>query len=184
MQIFELNNLEINKIYLKIQNEIELKFNNKLKNKIKIGIYTYGFRNGGLQKLTSLIIKYFLREKIYDLYIYTKIPKENNEYLTPKELKRKMINKPQLPNLIIQTIKDHIDILIYNFHNSTEIQLLNKLTTSKIIFYIHQSFLYWIYFDYISFISLYKSYQSSKYFFYFCYFFFFILFFVCINMRL
>ena len=41
--------------------------------------------------------------------------------------------------------------------------VLNKLTTSKIIFYIHQSFLYWIYFDYISFISLYKSYQSSKY---------------------
>ena len=116
-----------------------------------------------MQKLTSLIIKYFLQEKIYDLYIYTKIPKENNEYFIPNDLPRKKINNPQLPNLIKQTIKDNIDILIYNFFNSTDIEILNKLTNLKIIFYIHQSFLYWIYFDYISFISLYRSYQYSKY---------------------
>ena len=67
-------NLELNKHYLKIQKDIGLKFNKKLKNKIKIGIYTNSLKNGGLQKLTSLIIKYFLKEKIYKLFIYTKLP--------------------------------------------------------------------------------------------------------------
>ena len=65
--------------------------------------------------------------------------------------------------MINQTVKNNIDILIYNFYNSTEIKILNNLNNLKTIFYIHQSFLYWIYFDYISFVSLYKSYQGSKY---------------------
>ena len=65
--------------------------------------------------------------------------------------------------MINQTIKNNIDILIYNFYNSTEIKILTNLKNIKTIFYIHQSFLYWIYFDYFSFISLYKSYQGSKY---------------------
>ena len=161
--IFKINNLELNEQYLKIQKNINIKFNKKLKSKIKIGIYTYSLKNGGLQKLTSLIIKYFLKSKIYEIYIYTKLPKEINEYIIPNNILRKTIKNPRLKNLIRQTIKNKIDILIYNFYESTEIKILNRLKHLKTIFYIHQSFLYWIYFNYFAFISLYKSYQDSKY---------------------
>ena len=157
------NNSELNENYLKIQKSIKIRFNNQLKGKIRIGIYTYSLKNGGLQKLTSLIIKYFIKTRIYDLYIYTKLPKETNEYLIPNNISRIVIKAPRLENLINQTVKNNIDILIYNFYNSTEIKILNSLNSLKTIFYIHQSFLYWIYFDYISFVSLYKSYQGSKY---------------------
>lgn len=110
-----------------------------------------------------LIIKYFLEQKIYDLYIYTKLPKETNEYIIPNNIFRKTIKNPRLKNLINQSIKNKIDILIYNFYNDSEIKILNNLKHLKTIFYIHQSFLYWIYFNYFTFLSLYKSYQDSKY---------------------
>ena len=163
MVIYEKINLYLNKYYFQIQKDINLKFNNKLKDKIKIGIYTYSFKNGGLQKLTSLILKYFHNIKIYKIYIFTQIGKENDEYIIPDNIKRIVIKKPQLENLIFQTINNKIDILIYNFFHSNEIEILNKLKNIKIIFYIHQSFLYWIYYNYSSFISLYKAYQNSKY---------------------
>ena len=159
----KLNNNELNENYLKIQKDININFHNKISNKIRIGIYTYSLKNGGLQKLTSLILKYFLSTKIYNLYIFTKLEKETNEYKIPDYISRTVIKEPQLKNLIKQTIINGIDILIYNFYNSTEIKILNSITKLKTIFYIHQSFLYWIYFDYFSFKSLYKSYKSCKY---------------------
>ena len=163
LKIYVLFNFQLNKYYLEIQKNINLSFNNKLKDKIKIGIYTYSFKNGGLQKLSSLILKYFQTVRIYDIFAFTQINKENDEYIVPHKIKRITIKNPQLENLINQIINNKIDILIYNFYNATEIEILNKLNNIKIIFYIHQSFLYWIYFDYLSFKSLYKSYQNSKY---------------------
>ena len=67
------NNEELNFNYLKVQKDINIRFNRFLTKKIRVGIYTYSLKNGGLQKLTSLIIKYFLEQKIYDLYIYNKV---------------------------------------------------------------------------------------------------------------
>ena len=55
MKIHKKITSELNKYYRQIQRNINLKFNNNLKDKIKIGIYTYSFKNGGLQKLTSLM---------------------------------------------------------------------------------------------------------------------------------
>ena len=162
-QFFFNINLDLNKNYLKIQKDINLKFKNKIKNKIKIGIYTYSLKNGGLQRLTSLILKYFDKMKIYEIYLFTKVKKEKNEYLIPNNITRILITNPEIFNLINQTITNKIDILIYNFYNTTEINILNNLKNIKIIFYIHQSFLYWVYFNYNSFKSLYKAYQNSSY---------------------
>ena len=156
-------NIDLNKNYLKIQKDINLKFKNKLKNKIKIGIYTYSLKNGGLQRLTSIILKYFNKIKIYEIYLFTIVKKEKNEYLIPNNITRILITNPQIYNLINQTIINKIDILIYNFYNVKEINILNKLKNIKIIFYIHQSFLYWVYFKYSTFKSLYKAYQDSSY---------------------
>ena len=41
--------------------------------------------------------------------------------------------------------ENHIDILIYNFYNGVEIQKLNKLNKTKIIYYNHSTFFYRIY---------------------------------------
>ena len=123
----------------------------------------FSLKNGGLQRLTSLILKYFDKMKIYEIYLFTKVKKEKNEYLIPNNITRILITNPEIFNLINQTITNKIDILIYNFYNTTEINILNNLKNIKIIFYIHQSFLYWVYFNYNSFKSLYKAYQNSSY---------------------
>ena len=155
---------ELNKNYLKIQNDINLKFkNNNINEKIKIGIYTYSLENGGLQRLTSLMIKFFVKTKIYEIYLFTQLEKQENEYIIPDNIPRIVIHEPRLKNLIRKTIKNNIDILIYNFYFAQEINALNNLKNIKVIFYIHQCFLYWIYFQYNSFKSLYKAYQNSKY---------------------
>ena len=144
LELIKDNNRELNINYLKVQNDINLKFNKRLTKKIRIGIYTYSLKNGGSQKITSLIIKYFLEQKIYDLYVYTILPKEANEYIIPGNIFRKAIKKPRIKNLISQSIKNNIDILIYNYYIDKEIQILNNLKHLKTIFYIHQSILYWL----------------------------------------
>ena len=95
--------------------------------------------------------------------MYTLRKKEENEYKIPKIIRRKFIPKKQLFNLIKETKKNKINILIYNFYNPKEINILNNLKYLKIIFYIHQSIFYWIYINYLSFKLLYKAYQRSKY---------------------
>lgn len=154
---------EINENYLQMQNEINIKFNNKLKKKIRIGFYTYSLKDGGLQRLTSLILKYLSNITIYDIYLFTKNEKESNEYEIPNNISRTFIKSPKLINLINQTIINKLDILVYNFCNPEEIKILNKLKFVKIIFYIHQSFFYWIYLNYNQFKKLYESYFESKY---------------------
>ena len=56
-----------------------------------------------------------------------------------------------------------IDILIYQFPNYDEINILNRLENIKIIYYQHSCSLYWIYYNYFSFKLLYKEYKNSKY---------------------
>ena len=51
--------LEINNNYIKVQNELNLNFNNKIKYKIRIAIYAYTLKNGGRARVTSLLIKLF-----------------------------------------------------------------------------------------------------------------------------
>ena len=157
------NNKELNKNYLKIQNDINLKFKNKINKKIKIGIYTYCLKNGGLQRLTSLMLKYFEKIKIYEIYLFTQLGKQSNEYTISNNITRIVIFEPRIKNLINQIILNDIDILIYNFYFPKEINILNNLKNITVIFYIHQSIFYWIYFQYNSFKSLYAAYQNSKY---------------------
>lgn len=158
----KLYKLEINKYYTKIQKDLNLSFINNLKNKINLGIYTYCLNNGGRARITSLLINYFSKIKIFDLYLLTKIDKQGNEYLIPEETKRFVI-KNSLNNLNKIISLNKIDILIYNLNNETEINYLNKKKTPKIIYYQHSSFFYMIYSNYSSFLSLYNEYHNSKY---------------------
>ena len=157
--LLKINNDIINKNYLIIKNNFNLTFINKINKKIKIGIYAYGIKNGGRARVTSLLINFFTKIKVFELILFTKIEKENNEYLIPNEIRRLVINK----NIIKIVKKTKIDILIYQLSFYDEIQLLNNLKDIKVIFYTHLSIFDWIYGNYTIFKNLYKNYKNSKY---------------------
>ena len=151
--------LELNKNYKTIQNELNLNFVNNLYHKIKIAIYAYTMKNGGRARVTSLLINYFNKIKIFDLFLFTKRYKEDNEYLIPNNIKRIYIQD----NLLKEIHKNKINILIYQLSFSNEIQLLNNVNKVDIIFYQHLGIFDWIYGNYSIFKSLYKEYINSKY---------------------
>ena len=161
---FRQNFLFLNYNYYNIQKELNITFLNKIKNKIKIGIFTVGLKNGGRARITSLLLNYLNKINIFDIYLLTLKEKENDEYkINPKNVKRILIKEYNIKNLIKETKKKKINILIYQLSNKTEISFLNKLKNLKIIYYLHQSLFYWIYANYLDFIYLYKEYQKSKY---------------------
>ena len=65
--------------------------------------------------------------------------------------------------LISKIKKNKIDIFIYQFPVIDAIRELNKLKSTKIIFYIHSSFFYWLYSEYFGVLQIYKEYKNSKY---------------------
>ena len=150
----------INFNYLQIQNEYNISFNNKIKNKINIGIYTFSIKNGGRARSTSLLINYFKNIKIFNIYFFTRRLKEENEYTIPDNIKRVLINNN---NLINKIKKYKIHVLIYQLSLHDEIKNLNKLNKIKIIFYQHLGVFDWIYGNYTIFKTLYKDYLYSKY---------------------
>ena len=161
---FRQNFLFLNYNYYNIQKELNITFQNKIKNKIKIGIFTIGLKNGGRARITTLLLNYLNKINIFDIYLLTLKVKENDEYIiNSKNVNRISIKKYNIKNLIKETKKKKIKILIYQLSNIKEISFLNKLNNIKIIFYLHQSLFYWIYANYLDFIFLYKEYQKSKY---------------------
>jgi glycosyltransferase involved in cell wall biosynthesis len=156
-------NLELNNNYIKIKNDLNLSFSDKLNKKIRIGIYTIGLSGAGLQRSTSLMVSNLYQIKLFDIILFTVNKHEENEYIIPKDIKRIIIQHYNLDTLIKEANKRMIDILIYQFPVYDQIKRLNKLKNIKVIFYLHQSFLYWIYYNYFLFINLYKTYQTLKY---------------------
>jgi hypothetical protein len=71
-----IKNIKLNKYYLNIQNDLNLTFNKILKNNIKIGIYIYNLKNGGTQRITSILLNYFYKIKIFDLFVFTQKKKK------------------------------------------------------------------------------------------------------------
>ena len=163
--IYQINSkkIELKKNYLITQKDLNLVFNNIIKNKIRIGIYIYNLKNGGTQRITSLLLNYFYKLKLFDLFLFTQKKKEENEYFIPKTVKRIMIKDCKMKILIKEIQKNKINILIYQFPNYEGINILNKLKNIKIIFYQHYSFFYWIYYNYSYFKKIYRAYKNSKY---------------------
>ena len=155
--------IELNKNYLIIQKNLNLIFNNIITTKIRIGIYIYNLKNGGTQRITSLLLNYFYKFNLFDLYLFSQQKKEENEYFIPKSIKRSLIKECKMKILIKEIKKNKINILIYQFPNYNGINILNKLKNVKTIFYQHYSFFYWIYYNYSKFKSIYKAYKNSQY---------------------
>ena len=155
--------IKINGNYLKNQLKLNFTFHQKLKNKIQIGIYSIGLKYGGSERITALLINYFYKIEIFKICLFTKKKKENNEFYIPEIIKRYKIKSNNTNNLIQRIKKQKIDILIYQFANYHEINVLNKLKHIKVLFYNHFSLFYWIYSNFNKFIRLYTEFQKSKY---------------------
>ena len=85
--------ININNNYLKIKNELNLTFNNSIKNKIRIGIYAICIKNGGRARISSILINNIYKYNIFEIFLYTREQKEENEYNIPKDIKRQVITK-------------------------------------------------------------------------------------------
>jgi hypothetical protein len=159
LQSIHKNNIIINKNYIQIQKKINISFNNRIKSKLNIGIYTFGIKNGGRARSTALLINYFKNIAIFNLYLFTRRLKEDDEYKIPQNIKRILVNK----NLINKIKKNKIQILIYQLSLHKEIKQLNNFNNVKVIFYQHLGIFDWIYGNYNIFKSIYRDYRYSKY---------------------
>ena len=139
---------------------LNLRYKDKIKNKIKIAVYTGTIYGGGRAKITSILINYLIKIKLFDVYLFTKENKHKNEYKISNNAKRIIINNNLFK--IIEKIK--ISILIYELTKESEIKKLNKLDSIKVIYYHHSSVLGYIYNNYSGFKKIYKVFKESKYF--------------------
>ena len=160
--IIELNYFYIKKKCFELNLFLNLKFQSLIKNKIRIGTYVYDLKNGGRARLTAMLLNYFCRINIFNIYLLIN-SKKYGEYIINENVKRVSIKKKNLKDIIKKIKKNKIDIFIYQFSNPSKILALNQLKNVKVIFYQHQSLFYWLYSNYTNFKYLYKEYQKSKY---------------------
>ena len=157
----ELSKFNINKQYIKTQKYINLTFHNYISDKIKINIaiYTHCIKNGGRARVTALFLKYLYKIRLFNMYLFTRRYKEDNEYFFPDNIKRIIIKN----DLIKAIKKNRIDILIYELDEIKDILTLNNFSNIKVIFYHHSSTFDWLYENYTIFKSIYKTFFNSKY---------------------
>ncbi len=132
-------------------------------NKIKVAFYNNVIRYGGIERVTSILLNYFSRERNFTFYLITVSDILEGEYQIPENVKRITLgNKSKRLFRIIN--KEHIDIIIYNHEISSEIEQLNKLNNVKIIYCTHSVFFYRIY-EHIYNLenTVYQAYKSCKY---------------------
>ena len=66
-------------------------------NNIRIGIISNSLKNGGVERQTSLLLKYLNKIDIFKLYLFTREGKNKDDYIIDNDIKRITIEK----NLII-----------------------------------------------------------------------------------
>ena len=130
--------------------------------KIKLGTMVYRFKNGGVEKITSLLLQELSKINMFSLYLITG-KKENQEYIIPSSAKRLSLFKDNKLNknlLIFEINKYKLDLLIYNSYEFDIMKLLKNLGI-KIIVVNHSSFLFWLYAkEFIIFRYLFEYYKS------------------------
>ena len=130
---------------------------------IKVAYYCNSIKNGGVERVISLLINYLSKEKLFSHYLITKKDISEGEYFIPNTTKRISLERKKFSLLHI-IAKKHIDVLIYNLYDKREIKKLNKLKRTKIIYYNHSSFLFWIYANLFNFRdTIYYSYKKCNY---------------------
>ena len=112
--------------------------------------------------MVALLINYLYKVKIFNLYLITLI-KETNEYTIEGNISRTVIRNNTL-DLVKTVKKNKIEILIYNFYNYKEINILNEIKEFKVILYNHSCLFFWFYTHLFKLLSnLYNAYKNAKY---------------------
>jgi hypothetical protein len=151
--------LELNKIFLNYQKELNISFSVKIKRKIRIGIYTLCLENGGRARIASMLINHLYKFKLFNIILYTQKLEENNEYSYSKKIKRFIIDT----NNVTKIFKNKIDILIFHLNSYKRTRLFNYYNNIKVIYYMHNSIFGFIHSNYTYFKILFKEYTKSKY---------------------
>lgn len=112
--------------------------------------------------MISILLKYLSKENYLILYLITSSDILEDEYLIPKNIKRISLSKQKI-NIFEAIEKEELDIFVYNFYSKKDIKKLNKLKKTKIIYYNHSCFTYWIYFGLNFNQSIYPLYRNCKF---------------------
>ena len=131
--------------------------------KIRVAFYTNSLKNGGVERVTSILLNYLSKKKYFILYLITFKPRLNDEYPLSNNITRISLSNHKR-NLFKEIKKEKIDILIYNFYDINEIKRLNKLKKIKVIYYNHSSYFLWLFYHIYNFEqSIYMEYKNCKY---------------------
>ena len=138
------------------ENDLKVKY-------IRVGYYSYSFKYGGIERVFSVLINHLSKEKYFTFFLITNSGILDGEYSVINKAKRISLYEKKI-NLYQAIEQEKIDILIYNYEDK-EVEKLNKLNKTKVIFYNHSSFLFWIYRKHLYNINdtVYKLYKNCKY---------------------
>jgi len=133
------------------------------KNPIKIAFYCLRFKYGGIGRLISKLLNYLSQIRYFKFYLITVSSILEGEYSMPNNTKRISLYNGK-KKLFEVLEKERLDIIIYNFYNIKEMEELNKLNSTKVIYFDHSSYFFWIYRHIYSFYnSIYNVYKNGKY---------------------
>ena len=129
--------------------------------KIKIGIVANSLKNGGAERVTSSILNHFNKVKIFKLFLFSLKGKIEGEYNIDNNIERIIFGGKDLIDLIK---KKQIDILLYQFYNYKQINILNKIKNFKLVLINHSCFFFWLYIGkYHFFKTYYQAYKNCDY---------------------
>lgn len=132
-------------------------------NNIRVAFYCRSLKNGGIERVASILLNYLVKEEYFIFYVITYKPILKDEYALSNKIKRISLYNHKI-SLFKEIKKNEIDILIYNFYEIKEIQKLNKLKKTKVIYYNHSSYFLWIFYHIYNFKkSVYQVYKKCKY---------------------
>ena len=137
---------------------------NKKNTPIKVAFYCHRIRYGGIERVISLLINFLSENKFFIIYLITVSGILKNEYSIPINVKRITLSNHKM-NIYKAITKENIDVLIYsNYYLKEEIKKLNELNITKVIYYNHSAFIYWIYSGIYKFENtIYPTYKNCEY---------------------
>ena len=144
-------------------NDFNFSFSKQKKNQIKVAFYNNCIRYGGIERVTSILLKYFSKEKNFIFYLITISFILKDEYSIPNNIRRITLGNKK--NRLFGVIeREKIDILIYNYDDKGQIEKLNKWNKIKVIYCTHSSVFYRIYSNLYNLDkTVYQVYKSCKY---------------------
>ena len=132
------------------------------KGSIKVGFWINSIKYGGRERAIAILLNYLAKETYFTFYLITSLGILEDEYFIPTNIKRISLRIKKM-NIFKVIEEENLDIIVYNSYGKKEIKKLNKLQKTKIIYYDHSVFLFWILFGNNFYNSIYQSYKKCKY---------------------